>query len=146
MDVAEYDLHRFLEVADRTRHDLVGRQPRCRHLAQETPNDPLIVVLYGPIRIDQSADCVPVEDIRLLFNRRLLEGWVVPIRRANIKTLLEIVWGGGVATMKVQVYFIVYFIARRNGLRCRPPVVPQLFVAPAVNLIRYELTLECVEQ
>ena len=92
--------HRFLEVADCIRHDLVGLQSRCRYLAHETPDDPLIVVLYGLICVEHPADRVSVEDALLLFNRRVLERWVVPIRRANVKTLLEVVHGDRVPPWK----------------------------------------------
>ena len=143
MDVVEYDPHRFLEVADRIRHDLIGRQPRRRYLAQETPDDPLIVALYSLVSVDQPANCVPVEDIGLLCDGRLSEGWVVPIRRANIKTLLEVVLGGGVVAMEIQ----DDFIAPRSGLRCRrTTVVPLKFVAHTVELVHLEPPLKCIEQ
>ena len=86
--VFKYDLHRYLEIADYFRDDVVGRQPTCHRLAQKTPADPLIVVLYGLISVNQPADGVPVKNIRLLFKRRAFDEWVVPIRRTNVETLL----------------------------------------------------------
>ena len=91
---------------------------RC-YLAQETPNDPLIVVLNSLIIINQQTDCMPVKDILLLLNRGIAEGRIVPKRRTNVETLFEVVIGGGVATIELQ----VYFVALRNGLRCGPLVV-----------------------
>ncbi len=44
--------------------------------------------------------------------------------------------------MELQAYFVVF----RNGLRCRPLVVPHQFGAHSKELIHLEPSLECVEQ
>ena len=57
--------------------------------------------------------------ILLWFNVGIAEGRIVPKRRTNVETLFEVVIGGGVATMDLQ----VYFVALLKGLRCGSPVV-----------------------
>ena len=142
VDVAEHGLHRFLEVSDRLQHDAIGRQPRCGDPSKEMPDESLKVVLDGPIRVDQATHRVPVENIGLRFNPRVLEGGFVAIGGTKVEALLELVLGLRMRTMKLE----CYIVALRDRSRLRAPVVSLQLVAHPEELIHLEPSLEGVEE